>query len=384
MDRESSRLFREARRAQRNLRGPAGAAAAAELGRAAAQAASTEYTGRARDLQRGGLRQQAALAAGYRPAGNSLLGPTATLQPLRQAAAPAAQPVQEITRFLDATSMAQPTAPAAPPTAAATHSVDTSPPAPPVDMVTAPQPVTPKSLRRAAAAYSGTIGGGTTPLGDVAVGASDGVKLLTPEGASARIRREASERNVPRTDILDEINRERATVGQAPMKIDWQKDVLPYDVAKAEGEQRAAATLAGDAAAAQAARELNVAKPPLFVGPPASAAAPAPVAPPAPPPAREPYVPATLAEGLSQDFTGLVDKEKELSQAALDAMALAGQSAKQAAANSTKSLRQGLSSAVASAARVATSPAKMVGGDTGKLLRKTRQQIVDRAYNATR
>ena len=52
-----------------------------------------------------------------------------------------------------------------------------------------------------------------------------------------------------RTDVLDKINAERATLGQEPIAIDWAKDVASRDIASADRRNAEAAKDNGNRAA---------------------------------------------------------------------------------------------------------------------------------------
>ena len=367
MDRESSRLYREARRAQRQLRGPAGVAAAAELGRAAAQAASGERTGAARDAQRNALRATAALGAGYRPSSvsngaKSNFAEFNTPSALPQSAAPAVP---------DA---ANPTSSAfvGPPTSAATP---TAKPVASGTPLAAPEQAPP--LLRRLALTSGAINGET---------------LLTKEGAIQRVITESAGGAATRSDVLDKINSEREALGQDPIAIDWAKDVASRDIASADRRTAEAAKDGGNRAAGGYLDSTT------FRGMAKPAATPPPAAPKQVLPDSWPATPEerrTAAASSSAAKAGAAaptappvglgaavaaDAAKLKADASWAVQNTKGVLAKSAVI-SASAIRDAARNAAATLTKGATLPVKAIGGATGKELRKLRKQAADSVYN---
>ena len=353
MDRESSRLYREARRAQRQLRGPAGVAAAAELGKAAARvAATTEQTGDTGKAYQSALRGRAAIASGWRPSSVSN-GARSTFAEFSTPSAPAAAPA----------------APAAITTPAATT---IAPEAGVRVPAAAPAPNAPPPLLRRLALTSGAIGG---------------EPLLTKEGAIQRVITESSGGAATRTDVLNKINAERATLGQEPIAIDWAKDVASRGIAAADRRNAEAAKDNGNRAAngyLDSATFRDMAKPAAAT--------------PAPKPALPDSWPATDEERRSAAASSSAAKVgapvEGLGQAvAADAAKLASsvtgtpawQNSKEvlakSAAMSAAAIRDTARNAATTLAKGTTAPFAAVGGATGKELRKNAKKAADSIYN---
>lgn len=300
IERESTRLFREARRARRMIGDRAGEAAAAQVGEYAAKVAATEPAGigsREERMARQSLRRQsAALASGFRPEGGTgettaatgnVLNARQNLFKKMQAAGPesaasfrkeaAALGVTDLgfdraLRSVGGTSGTAntPTAPATTPTPAPTTT-----PAP----TASNQDNIPLFLRRTqeksvttSAAPVSMING--KPASEVLGPRED--KDLTKADILRRAREEsATNPSVTRQDVIDRLNAERREKGMADVNITG-KELAAADIEQ-QTNVEAASSLQGQKFfntmdKIEASLKPKPVTPPRFVGPPSSAA----------------------------------------------------------------------------------------------------------------